>query len=116
MPPNFYRRLQLITLAISLFSMSSPFAQDVDYPKGPVKLIVPIGAGGGTDILGRKVAQKLAEILKQSTFVENKAGAGSLIGTDFVAKASPDGYTLLVGGLFKQDASKVSLSLVKREL
>ena len=55
MPPNFYRGLQLITLAISLFSMSSPFAQDVDYPKGPVKLIVPIGAGGGTDILGRKV-------------------------------------------------------------
>jgi tripartite-type tricarboxylate transporter receptor subunit TctC len=51
MPTNFYRRLQLITLAISLFSMSTPFAQDVDYPKGPVKLIVPIGAGGGTDIL-----------------------------------------------------------------
>ena len=106
MPPNFYRRLQLITLAISLFSMSSPFAQDVDYPKGPVKLIVPIGAGGGTDILGRKVAQKLTEILKQSTFVENKAGAGSLIGTDFVAKASPDGYTLLVGGLFNMVMNK----------
>lgn len=101
-----FRCFQLFFITIYLFSFSSAFAQDTDYPRGPIKLIVPIGAGGGTDILGRKIAQKLTEILKQSTFVENKAGAGSLIGTDFVAKASPDGYTLLVGGLFNMVMNK----------
>jgi len=82
------------------------WAQDADFPNHPIKLIVPIAPGGGTDIIGRKVAQKLSDLLPQGVFVENKAGAGSLIGTEFVAKAPADGYTLLVGGLFNMVMNK----------
>lgn len=71
-----------------------------DYPARPVRLVVPIGPGGGTDILGRHVAQKLGERLKSSVVVENRPGAGSLVGTEYVARAAADGYTLLVGGIF----------------
>jgi tripartite-type tricarboxylate transporter receptor subunit TctC len=70
-----------------------------DFPSRPIRLIVPSGPGGGTDILGRNAAQKMGEQLKVPVVVENRAGAGSLTGTDFVAKSAPDGYTLLVGGI-----------------
>jgi tripartite-type tricarboxylate transporter receptor subunit TctC len=91
----FMRKVVMLLMTISV----SAFAQqNTDYPNHPIKLIVPIAPGGGTDIIGRKVAQKLTDLLPQATFVENKAGAGSLIGTEFVAKAPADGYTLLVGG------------------
>jgi len=99
--------LNLLTLfLLTSFGSTSAFAQNSDYPSRAVKIIVPIAPGGGTDIIGRKVAQKLGEIFHQSAFVENKAGAGSLIGTDFVAKSAPDGYTLLVGGLFNMVMNK----------
>src|SRR5262249_61069456 len=71
-----------------------------DYPARPVRLIVPIGPGGGTDILGRHVAHKLGERLKQSVIVENRPGAGSLVGTEYGAAAAPGGCTLLVGRIF----------------
>ena len=77
-----------------------------EYPIRPIKIIIPQAAGGGTDLLGRKVSQKLAELLKQPTIVENKTGAGSLIGTEFVANAPSDGYTLMVGGLFNMVMNK----------
>src|SRR5262245_22603744 len=67
-----------------------------DYPSRPVRLIVPLGAGGPADLVGRYVAQALGERLKQSFFVENRPGAAGLIGTAEAAKAPPDGYTLLV--------------------
>lgn len=67
-----------------------------DYPNRPVKLIVPFAAGGPADVYGRAVAQRLQEVLKQSFVVENRPGAGSLIGTEAVAKSAPDGYTLLL--------------------
>jgi len=66
------------------------------YPSKPVRMIVPFGAGGPADVFGRVIAQHLSEQLKQSFVIENRPGAGAIIGTDAVAKAAPDGYTLLV--------------------
>jgi tripartite-type tricarboxylate transporter receptor subunit TctC len=66
------------------------------YPNRPIKIIIPFPPGGPTDVLGRIVAQKLSERLGQSVVVDNKAGASGMIGADMVAKAAPDGYTLLV--------------------
>src|SRR6266545_3629739 len=66
------------------------------YPTRPVRIVIPLSPGGTTDVPGRMVAQKLSETLGQQFFVENRAGAGGTIGTDFVAKAKPDGYTLLL--------------------
>jgi tripartite-type tricarboxylate transporter receptor subunit TctC len=74
------------------------FAQGT-YPTKPITLVVPYPAGGANDMLGRLFGQKLSEAIGQQVIVENKPGAGTLIGTTAVAKAAPDGYTLLVGGL-----------------
>jgi len=67
------------------------------YPAKPIRFIVPFAAGGGNDLIGRTIAQKLNEALGVPVIVENRTGAGGNIGTDYVAKAPPDGYTLLVG-------------------
>jgi tripartite-type tricarboxylate transporter receptor subunit TctC len=67
-----------------------------DYPAKPVRMVVPIAAGGGTDIIGRMVAQKLTQAIGQQFIVDNRPGAGGIIGSDAVAKAAPDGYTVLV--------------------
>jgi tripartite-type tricarboxylate transporter receptor subunit TctC len=69
------------------------------YPDRPVRIIVPIGAGGPYDFVGRLVANRLSYLLGQTFFVENRTGAGTLVGTQSAAAAPPDGYTLLVGGL-----------------
>jgi len=66
------------------------------FPSKPVRIVVPYSAGGNADILGRTLAQKLGDAMKQPFVVENRAGANGGIGTDFVAKSAPDGYTLLV--------------------
>jgi len=67
-----------------------------NYPSRPVKFIVPFGAGGPADVYARVLAQHLSEETKQTFVVEDRPGAGSIIGTDAVAKAAPDGYTLLI--------------------
>src|SRR5689334_19089222 len=67
-----------------------------DYPNRTVHLIVPQAPGGATDAIGRALGQKLSERWGQPVVIENRAGAGGVVGTDFVAKAVPDGYTLLV--------------------
>jgi len=69
------------------------------YPAKPVTFVVPFPAGGGTDIAARVVANKLTAKWGQSVVVENKAGAAGIVGTDFVAKAKPDGYTLLIANV-----------------
>jgi tripartite-type tricarboxylate transporter receptor subunit TctC len=80
----------------SLCVMPSAQAQS-RYPEKPVRLVVPFAPGGGTDILARVIAPKVGEGLGQTLLVENRAGAGGNIGTDLVAKAPPDGYTVLLG-------------------
>lgn len=72
------------------------FAQD-NYPSRPVKLVIPFPPGGPTDVFGRLFGQRLSEVLKQPVVPENRAGAGSIIGVNSVAKAEPDGYTVLFG-------------------
>jgi tripartite-type tricarboxylate transporter receptor subunit TctC len=68
------------------------------YPARPLRLIVPLGAGTGTDLMSRALAQKLAEQLGQQVVVDNRPGAGATIGSEVVARAAPDGYTVLMGG------------------
>src|SRR5947199_6487775 len=68
------------------------------YPVKPVRIIVAVGAGGGDDFAARQVAAKLSELLGRQFFVENRPGAGGMIGQSFVAKSAPDGYTLLLAG------------------
>ena len=72
-------------------------AQGAPYPAKPVRMIVPSSAGGGSDILARIIAPKMGERLGQQIVVENRAGAGTMIGNEAVARATPDGYTLLLG-------------------
>jgi tripartite-type tricarboxylate transporter receptor subunit TctC len=67
-----------------------------DYPSRPVRIIAPFGAGGPTDVFTRAVAEELRKSLNQTFLIENKPGAGTTIGTDYVAKTAPDGYTLLM--------------------
>jgi len=68
-----------------------------NYPTKPVRIVVPFAPGGGVDLTARILAQQLTERVKQSFIVENRTGASGIIGTEFVAKSTPDGYTLLVG-------------------
>lgn len=80
----------------SLLALSMSMALAQTYPNRPVKLIAPFAPGGFTDVVARILGQRLSIALGQQFVVENKAGAGSTIGTDFVAKAAPDGYTLVI--------------------
>ena len=88
----------LIALAAALFAATTALAQ---YPTKPVRVVVTFPPGGTPDIYGRIMAAELSKLWSQSVFVENRTGAGGTIGTDFVAKSTPDGYTLL----FAADAS-----------
>ncbi len=87
------RALPLLPLAVSA-ARAQPAA---NYPTRPVSVVVPYAAGGGLDLVARLLAQKLTERDGQSFFVENRLGAGGVIAANVVAKATPDGYTLLVG-------------------
>src|SRR6266446_266675 len=85
-------------LAFLVFGPAAVCAQTGD-PYRPVKIIVPIGPGGSYDLVGRHLADALSKRMGQAFFVENKPGAGTVVGTQAAAQSEPDGYTLLVGGL-----------------
>src|SRR5262245_5781321 len=85
----------LLALAGAVIISASAAIAD-DYPSRPVKVIVPFGAGGPTDVYTRAIAEELRKSLHQPFIMENRPGAGTTIGTDVVAKAPPDGYTLLM--------------------
>jgi tripartite-type tricarboxylate transporter receptor subunit TctC len=87
--------LRIATVALLALVLNSA-ASAQDYPSRQVRVIVPFGAGGPADVYARVIAQHLTEQLKQTFVVEDRPGAGSIIGTDAVAKSAPDGYTLLV--------------------
>lgn len=87
------RRL-FLTCAIALAASTLAHAQG--YPDRPIRLIVPFPAGGGVDTMARILANKLSDVVKQPVLVEHKPGAGGNVGTDFVAKSAPDGYTVLL--------------------
>jgi tripartite-type tricarboxylate transporter receptor subunit TctC len=82
---------------VAVAACAAAFAQE--YPARLVRVIVPSAPGGGFDLVGRVLAQKLGEQTGQAFVVENRPGAGTLVGSQLVARAAPDGYTLLVGGL-----------------
>jgi tripartite-type tricarboxylate transporter receptor subunit TctC len=77
-------------------ALTIPSARADDYPSRPVRVIVPFGAGGPTDVYARAIAEELQGALHQPFVMENRPGAGTTLGTDYVAKATPDGYTLLM--------------------
>jgi tripartite-type tricarboxylate transporter receptor subunit TctC len=89
------RKLAAVSM-LALGVQALPFlANAQDYPTQPIRIIVPFAPGAGNDLLGRLTADALTQRMGQTVFVENKAGAGSAIGIDLVAKSKPDGYTIL---------------------
>ncbi len=103
------RRLFLAAMATIACLHGAAFAQT--YPTKPVRIVVPFPPGGGTDIGTRILAQKLSEAWGQSVVVENKGGAAGIVGTEFTAKAAPDGYTLMMGNI---GTHAINVSLYKK--
>src|SRR5674476_122215 len=107
------RRTFAKTVAVSIslafaFSMTTAHAQDTSKP---IHLIIPFAPGASNDIVGRTVAQQLSKRLKRNIIVENRAGAGGIIGAELVAHAEPDGNTLLlISSSFTMNASIMKLS------
>lgn len=89
----------LATLACTGSVLAGAGANAQSYPDKPIRLIVPFTPGGVTDNIGRVLAERMGRELGQSIIIDNRAGANGRIGTDAVAKAAPDGYTLLLGGI-----------------
>ena len=96
------RRHFLNASLLSAVALAAPYAQaqaqTPSYPSKPIRIVVPFGPGGATDVVARTVADKLSARLGQPMIVDNKPGASTMIGADAVAKAAPDGYTLMVSG------------------
>ncbi|MEQ1776071.1 MAG: tripartite tricarboxylate transporter substrate binding protein [Burkholderiales bacterium] len=83
-----------VTLLATLLCADIAIAQS--YPNRPIRIVVPYPPGGGTDVVARTLAQKMTEVMGQQVIVDNRAGANGIIGSDAVAKAAPDGYTVLI--------------------
>jgi tripartite-type tricarboxylate transporter receptor subunit TctC len=92
---SFFTKLGFAAAAAASLALSAPAASAQDYPNHAVRIIVPFAAGGPADVYARQIAQYLSQELKQPFIVEDQPGAGSIIGTNAVARSAPDGYTLL---------------------
>jgi tripartite-type tricarboxylate transporter receptor subunit TctC len=90
------RILHLVTAATLGWFVTTPPASAQSFPSKPIRIVVPSSAGGGADTTARLLAQKLSDLFGQQAIVDNRPGAGNIIGTEMVAKAPPDGYTLLM--------------------
>ena len=97
-------------LSLLLLCLAAAPAIAADYPSRAIKMVVPFAPGGGTDVLGRIIAQRLAEQWGQPVVVENEPGASGGIGTKAVAKAEPDGYTLLMASTGALMAASAALA------
>src|SRR6187402_3419952 len=82
------------TLLLAALLLFPTLASAQDFPTKPIKLIVPFPAGGPNDIIARVVGQRMSELVKQPIVIENRSGQAGVLGTDAVAKAAPDGYTI----------------------
>ena len=103
--------LALVVFALALPVLASSWAAAQGYPNRPIKLVVPFPAGGPNDIIARVVAEKMSSQLGQPIVIENRGGAGGVVGTDAVAKSAPDGYTIAISSA---GAIAISASLVEK--
>ena len=91
-------RYWVLALVAASLGVTQAHAQAQDYPNRPITLVVPYAAGGGNDVMARIVGEKMSRTLGQQIVIDNRAGAGGALATRQVAKAAPDGYTLVIGG------------------
>ena len=89
---------KLVAAALAVVALAGSAVQAQDWPNRPVKVVVPFGAGGAADRLGRIAADHLSKVFKQQFFIENRVGAGGAVASKEVMRADADGSTLLVGG------------------
>ena len=90
------QRRAILLACTAALAAASATAQTAEWPAKTLRIVVPYPPGGSSDIFARSISQALSESLKQSVIVENKPGANGNLGADFVAKAEPDGYTMLL--------------------
>jgi tripartite-type tricarboxylate transporter receptor subunit TctC len=106
------KQLLLTLLAMALLGEGATPAAAQTWPERPMTMVVPFAAGGGTDLLGRIMAKRLSEVLRQQVVIENVGGAGGMLGSAKVVKSAPDGYTMVVG----TTADAINQSLYKNPL
>ena len=93
------RALMLSMLALAAAACSAHAEETADYPSKKIKMLLPFGAGGGGDVLGRLLADRMGKRLGQTIYVENRTGAAGTIGAQQAATSPPDGYTITIGGM-----------------
>jgi tripartite-type tricarboxylate transporter receptor subunit TctC len=102
-----FRSARLLVLAVLVILAATP-SQAADYPNKPIHVVVPWPPGGPTDAVARVLSQEISETLHQTVVIDNKPGATGVIGSDYAAKAAPDGYTIVVAGTASHSLAKIA--------